>query len=124
MSGTEKNNIDSIADRQRRENARVDGRISKRLAEARRFAAGLPRALRGVDPQIRKIVLFGSVASGDPTRLDFDIDVAVDSDLYVRLVDWALDQSWKIDLVDLERVGNALRQEIGTKGQVLYEANT
>lgn len=70
---------------------------------------------------MQKIVLFGSLAWGKPKRLDFDIDVAVRSERYLKLVSWTLDQTWKIDLVDLDQVSGSVLEGLEETGVVLYE---
>lgn len=95
--------------------------ISDRLARARAFLPELVDAILRVDPDIKKILLFGSIAKGRVRHLDFDIDIAVDSDRYVRIVAWALRQEWRIDVVDLRSVAGSPLEGIANEGEVLYE---
>lgn len=113
--------ITSIVARQKRENARYERELKDRLEEARDFLESVPTALLKLDPTIRKIVLFGSLASGRVRRIDFDIDLAVDGDRYLKIVDWSLRQAFPIDVVDLQGVDEGFAQEVAQNGRILYE---
>lgn len=103
--------------RERRREEALDARVSA----ARGFLPYLRDEFLRIDPDIRSIVLFGSLARGRPRRVDFDIDIAVRSERYLELVAWALRQEWKIDVVDLESVGEAVLAGIESYGESLYE---
>ncbi|HUW40817.1 MAG TPA: nucleotidyltransferase domain-containing protein [Rectinemataceae bacterium] len=92
-----------------------------RIAEARAALPSLVEEIRRIDPGIRTILLFGSLARGEPRNERFDIDLAVDSDNYLQLVSWALDQSFAVDVVCLEDLDPAFRASILEYGRVLYE---
>lgn len=96
-------------------------RIAERSEQAREFLHELVGAFREIDPGVRKIVLFGSLARGVPDRENFDIDVAVRTSKYLSLVAWALKQDWKIDVVDLDEVGGTSLNDVESKGITLYE---
>jgi predicted nucleotidyltransferase len=96
-------------------------RISDRYARAKTFLPELVDSFRMIDPEIKKIVLFGSLAKSVPRREDFDIDVAVRSEKYFSLVAWALKQEWKIDVVDLDELEGTSLDEIESRGITLYE---
>jgi len=73
---------------------------------------------------VRKIILFGSRASGSYTEVS-DIDIAVDCDFDLGPVMVALDELdtlLKIDLVHLGHVPEQFRDEILQEGTVIYEA--
>ena len=106
----------------RRENRRKSRRIREREKRARALLPKLVQAFRDIDPDIGEIVLFGSLAEGSVRREHFDIDVAVRSGKYLRLVAWALDQSFKIDLIDLDSARPHIAERIRNRGQVLYAA--
>jgi len=74
---------------------------AERVRHARLEIDRLVAQIRAVDPDVRRIVLFGSLAKNSVKRPSFDIDLAVDSDHYTRLIDIALDSEFKVDLVDL-----------------------
>jgi predicted nucleotidyltransferase len=99
----------------------ADRQNEERFAEAMEFLPKLVASFREIDPDLDKIILFGSLAKGKPKRADFDIDVAVRSDRYFRMVAWALDQVWKIDVVDLDAIGNTILSHIESEGRTLYE---
>ncbi|MDA8426565.1 MAG: nucleotidyltransferase domain-containing protein [Treponema sp.] len=92
-----------------------------RIAEARAALPSLVEEIRRIDPGIRTILLFGSLARGEPRSARFDIDLAVDSDKYLQLVSWALDQSFAVDVVCLDDLDPAFRASILEYGKVLYE---
>ena len=118
-----RSSLNAIVERQKRENARHARELDQRVKDARKFIESIPDALRKLDPDMRKIVLFGSLAFGDVRRQGFDIDLAVDSDRYLRIVDWSLSQRWKVDAIDLSAIDSQFADEIGRRGRVLYEAD-
>jgi predicted nucleotidyltransferase len=100
-----------------RERARIEGRRLEALAEASRLAA----ALRSSDPTIGRVILFGSVAKGQPSREDFDIDLALDGgDLYAAL-DITEASRFKVDLVSLALLPEGMRKSVLDQGRVLAE---
>ncbi len=100
---------------------------ARRLEIERRHAAALIlikeliAQFRATDPDIRKIVLFGSLVSDMPTNPEFDIDIAVDSDRYWELLGIALDADFPVDLIDLPRVASHIGARVVEEGMVLYE---
>jgi len=105
----------------RKRNARYRQALEYRIQEARAFLPTLVNAFLSIDPDIEKIVLFGSLARGEPRTLEFDIDLAVRSKKYLKLVSWTLDQKWKIDLVDLDELSDTLLADVEKTGVILYE---
>jgi hypothetical protein len=95
--------------------------IERRVAEARAFLDIAKEAFLRIDPRMRKLLLFGSLSHGRPSSLDFDMDLAVSSDRYLRLVAWTLDQEWKIDLVDLDGIAGTKLADLETEAEILYE---
>ena len=92
-----------------------------RVQKARSFLPRLVSAFLELDPELEKVVLFGSLARGIPRQLEFDIDLGVRSKHYFRLLSWALDQPWKIDLVDLDDLQDSPIHDIEAEAIVLYE---
>lgn len=94
---------------------------------AERRAAGLAEAHRlakrfaEIDPGLRKVVLFGSLATGDLRDRQPDVDLAVESPHYLRLVAVALDSPFKVDVIDLPNAGPVILRAIEQHGKVLYE---
>ena len=63
--------------------------------------------------------------SDAPARLRserFDIDLAISSGNYLRCVAVALDSNFKVDVVDLDTVRPAFRDEIEQHGTAVYRA--
>ncbi|MDP3177729.1 MAG: nucleotidyltransferase domain-containing protein [Spirochaetaceae bacterium] len=104
---------------------RREGRRKAAKAERREKAlAFLPRireAFLEIDPEVKAILLFGSLARGEPEREGFDIDIAVRSERYLGLVSWALRQEWKIDVVDLDTIAGTPLVGLEKESEVLYE---
>ncbi len=97
-------------------------RTAARATCAREEAVRLTRRFRQRDPELRRVVLFGSLAcGGTPAGRHFDIDLAVDSERYLALVGEALDSEFDVDVIDLRRVREAIREDIETYGEVIYE---
>jgi predicted nucleotidyltransferase len=107
------------ADRERAERTRL---IETRLAEARGEIERLVADFRAHDPDLRRVVLFGSIARGRVKRPSFDIDLAVDSDRYLELVDVALDSSFDVDLFDLTWCSDYVRDAVERYGVEVYRA--
>jgi predicted nucleotidyltransferase len=107
-------------ERNRRELDALRQRQADRLRRARDEARRLTEAFRATDPEVDRVVLFGSVATGDVGSHEFDIDLAVRSKEYLRLVSVALDSPFRVDLVDLDAVREAIRRAIERDGRVLY----
>ncbi|MEX2443261.1 MAG: nucleotidyltransferase domain-containing protein [Alkalispirochaeta sp.] len=95
--------------------------IAQRHAAAMAQIERLVHAFQVEDPQLRSVILFGSLAHGTPHNPRFDIDLAVDSDKYWELLGIALDQPIPVDLVDLPRTSPHLRTRILAEGRALYD---
>jgi predicted nucleotidyltransferase len=104
----------------RRENRRKERRIRERERRARAFLPDLVQAFRAIDPDIGAIVLFGSLAEGAVRSEHFDIDIAVRSAKYLKLVAWALNQGFRIDVVDIDGAPPHIAERIRAMGEVLY----
>lgn len=115
--------IAARADRITRERRNARERcITERVREARREIDRLVEQIRAADPGVRRIVLFGSLAKNEVKRPSFDIDIAVDSDEYMRLLDIALDSHFKVDLVDLGCCSRYVAAAVEQHGVELYRA--
>lgn len=66
------------------------------------------------------MVLFGSLATGEVGNRQPDIDLAVESVRYLRLVAIALDSPFQVDVVDLATARPAIRQAVARHGKVIY----
>jgi len=90
------------------------------VREAKRFLPELVRAFRALDPEIRAIVLFGSLGEGTVRGEHLDIDIAVRPGRYRKLVAWALDQDFRIVVLDLDAERPHIVDRILTRGEVLH----
>ena len=102
------------ADRKRRLKARSD--------RARDRLDSLVGQICDVDPDVRRIVLFGSLSEDTGfSSMRSDIDVAVDSDRYLEIVARVADPEVPVDVINLRTARKAIRLEIESRGEVLYE---
>ena len=88
-----------------------------------RFEALLPGIVEGIlerDPQVSRIVLFGSLAEREDGAVR-DIDLAIESTDFLRASGWLLSLPEAIDVVDLNELYPHIRERVETKGRVLYE---
>lgn len=117
-------NIRAIVEAERRRNREAEERRARRLEDARAEAPRLAAELARIDPRVREVWVFGSVATGRPGREQFDIDLAVAGgdviSLYARMPDTAFD----VDLVDLDAVSEGFRAMIYRRGWKVYGADT
>lgn len=86
------------------------------LAESRRLAL----AIAAKDPQVRRVVLFGSLAEGGPRRQGFDIDLALDGGDPQAALELVEGCAFDVDLVELGRLPVHLQQRIRDCGLVLF----
>ena len=100
----------------RSEKARQELAVQTRLVQARQEALRLAQTLSRHLAGLRSIWLFGSVARGDPSRPDFDIDLALEGgDLY-QAWDCVEDSPFAVDLVSLEHLPLHFRQKVEATG--------
>ncbi len=96
--------------------------LKARTDRARDRLASLVQQICDVDPDIRRIVLFGSLSEETGfSSMTSDIDVAVDSDRYLEIVARVSDPEVPVDVIDLRTARKAIRHEIDSRGEVLYE---
>ena len=102
-------------------------RTSQKMDAARnqrgRYEALLPQIVDGIlerDPQVARIVLFGSLAE-HKEGIVRDIDIAVDSTDFLRVSGWLLSLHEPVDVVDFKDLYPHIRERIESKGRVLYE---
>ena len=94
--------------------------VETRLAEVHEEIGHLVASFHRADPSIRAVILFGSVARGVVRRVDFDVDIAVDTDSYFKLVEIAERSDFPIDLIDLTYCSPYVRYAVETDGVELY----
>jgi predicted nucleotidyltransferase len=117
----EEEKLARIAANLNRQNRLEDKRIQKKIQEALKEVQRLVKRFLEIDPAIEKIVLFGSLAEGSIFSLRFDIDLAVRSELYLKLVSCGLDSHFPVDVVDLDHVSAPFRTSIEKYGKIIYE---
>ena len=107
----------------RRSMAREADRRRGRLRQAREEIDALAEAFKKIDPDIQRIVLFGSLVPGKTPSADFDIDLAVECtrDRYLSLVSRGLDSLFRVDVVDLTKAPGFIQDEVRRFGVVLHE---
>jgi predicted nucleotidyltransferase len=110
-----------IVKRLREEDAEEKRAIAARVRAAYAEVDRLKSEFLRLDPDIEKIILFGSLAEERVNRLDFDIDLAVRSAKYMRLLSVTLDSPFKVDCVDLDNARDWLLRDIEKYGRVIHE---
>jgi predicted nucleotidyltransferase len=115
--------LKQMADYQRRldykKRAAIQERVSRAMAESKRLA----REFLNLDPELEKVILFGSLARGVIHSEDFDIDLAVlcSREKYLSLVVAALNSSFHVDLADLRSTDERIRASIDREGRVIFD---
>lgn len=106
-----------LRDRERQE--AVSSRVAMALAEVECLVA----EFRALDPDLEKVVLFGSLARREVRSPEFDIDLAVacSKDKYLAIVARALDSPFQVDVVDLATADDRIKASIARDGVVLHE---
>jgi predicted nucleotidyltransferase len=94
--------------------------LSARIREAESSIPRIRDELLDRDPSIRRIVLFGSLATGTVRDLSFDIDIALSGALVFKLAAWGEDQAIPVDIVDYDALTEEFRADIDRLGAVLY----
>jgi predicted nucleotidyltransferase len=120
-NSAEEEKLARIAANFNRHNKLEDKRIRIRVREAKTEVQQLVRRFREIDPDVDRIVLFGSLAEGTVFSLYFDIDLAVRSRRYLELVSCGLNSSFSVDVVDLDNLAEPIRSAVEKYGKVLYE---
>jgi predicted nucleotidyltransferase len=97
--------------------AQTKERLERALLEAIR----LGKRILEVDPDVKSIVLFGSVARKEPVSDHFDIDIAVrGASRFALLEAAAISDEYSVDLVQLEYASERMRENIEREGIPLY----
>jgi predicted nucleotidyltransferase len=108
-----------FADGLRRMNAAEGERTAERARSAVAEAEQLADRIASTVPGIRRIYLFGSLLGGVPRNPDFDIDLAVEGDVYGAMA-VCEGSDRRVDVVDLDRVAPAVARRIRETGRQLY----
>jgi predicted nucleotidyltransferase len=112
--------IAGIVIRQRRENEKEAAAAATRLAEARIEARRLS-SLIAKQPGVRRILHFGSSATGRSFRLDSDIDLGIEGGDILAAMSMVECSRFKVEVVDLKFIPDRLREAIFAEGIVVYE---
>ena len=118
---TDEEKLARIAANLNRLNKLEDKHIKDKIREAQQEVDRLVNRFLEIDPAIEKIVLFGSLAEGTVFSLHFDIDLAVCSQEYLKLIGCGLKSSFPVDVVDLDHVPEPYKASIEKYGKILYE---
>lgn len=73
------------------------------------------------DPEVARIILFGSIAQRNPRSPDFDIDLALDEGYPYKAMDLTAESSFRIDLVCLPQLPVSMRRKVESSGIVVGE---
>ncbi len=84
----------------------------------------LIKEFRNRDPELKRIVLFGSLAGEEPRNPNFDIDLSFEGRELYACTAIALNSCFKVDLVDYRSLPDFMQVEIDTHGKILYETDT
>jgi predicted nucleotidyltransferase len=103
----------------RRLNQAEEKEICAKAAKARAEARRLASEIRARDAEVSAVLLFGSLRRGEPRRLDFDIDLALEGgDLY-KALDTVEESPFRVDLVDLRLLPEEMAARIRASGERL-----
>lgn len=114
-------NVRNIIKEIKKENDKEVKRIKDKILQALSEIERLKKDFLEIDPDIEKIILFGSLLEDGIESTRFDIDIAVKSKKYYQLVSKALQSEFKIDVVDLDTIHSKIKKNILEKGKVIYE---
>lgn len=114
--------IGRIADRQRRENEEIDQASLLRLAKAREEARRLACRLLAL-PDVKRVLLFGSAASGRRFGPASDIDLAMEGGDLLEGMGIVEKSSFPVDIVSLDSIHPIMRARIEKEGVTLHEAD-
>ena len=92
--------------------------IAERVQKAQDEARRLAQILLSQVPGLQSVILFGSTARGDPSHLDFDIDLALDGGDDSLALDLVNDSAFEVDLVVLKNLPPHFSDLIQTSGIV------
>ena len=112
--------IGKIAIEAQRGAASYDRALAARIAEAKNSIPAIRDEMLKRDPSIRKIVFFGSLATGTVRDLSFDIDIALSGERVFKLAAWGEDQNVPVDVVDYDALTAEFKAEVDRQGVVLY----
>jgi predicted nucleotidyltransferase len=103
-----------------REEARRQTIIAEKSKAAREEVDRLVECFREIDPGLKRLILFGSLAEKRVRREDSDIDLAFDGTKYIQCLSIALQSSFKVDLLDIKTARPGIRKEIEQYGEIVF----
>ena len=113
--------LQKIVDETRRSNKAYDERLEQLVARALNEIPNMVAQIKRIDPDVSKVILFGSLANNNVRSVDFDIDLAISSKKIFRIAAWGEDQDLPIDVVDIDSLSPDFLHAVIEKGTVLYE---
>lgn len=90
--------------------------ILARRGKALEEAARLALLIRERDPEVRSVILFGSLAEGTPSHIDFDIDLALDGGDAYKAMDTTEESTFSVDVVELRLLPAHVRERVLSLG--------
>lgn len=105
----------------KRENTLEEKKLQERLKLAEKEIKRLQIKFLEIDPDLEKMILFGSLAQNSVSTDQFDVDIAVKFRKYLQLVNEVLNSAFKIDLIDLESANPIILGAINKHGKIIYE---
>jgi len=125
LTATEQKELRALAkainERNERERVERERLISERIDAAHHEVERLVDEFKRSDPDLRSVVLFGSLARGDVKRLNFDIDLAVRTERFMDLLGIAIDSTFKVDLIDLSTASPYIAESVERDGTVVFD---
>lgn len=112
--------LEGIINRAKRDNERIAKETMARLDPARTEAHRLAGELAALDG-VRRVIHFGSSASGRSFRLDSDIDLAISGGDILEAMKISESSGFHVDIIDIDAVPSPLKEAILQQGVVLYE---
>ncbi len=103
--------------RRRNEHERARARVLAGAARAE--AARLAAVIASDDPSVRAVILFGSLAEGEPTHTSFDVDLALVGGDVLRAMALTEESKFHVDVADFGRLPASVRTRILARGVVL-----
>ncbi len=110
-----------IVEETQRSNRAYEVHLEQLISRVRDEIPGIVDEIKRIDPQLSKIILFGSLATDSVRSEDFDIDLAVSSERIFKIAAWSEDQDLPLDVVDLDTLSPDFRRVVEEEGTVLYE---
>ncbi|MEI6874109.1 MAG: nucleotidyltransferase domain-containing protein [Spirochaetota bacterium] len=120
FSQADKALISTIAHRVRMDQEKEILARSIRLEEARLEARRVSESLASLEG-VRRVIHFGSSATGRGFRLDSDIDLAISGGDLLEAMGVAENSAFHVDVIDIDRVPSPLRESILEEGVVVHE---